>query len=610
MYFAKEVRGGELKAIDFRDLLDELVHINGIVRPASEESYVLGHRSFQEYLAAREANRVRRTSEVVAFNARPELSEVMCFYCGLIQKIPDVEAIIAGVIGAGDPVLAGRCLLNTVQVPTEALIRTSVEALFEPIRSGSRSGPELLILSSLAQRREAGFESARQRFSDAIDLVAGSAAQVGAIPLVAALATTPETAMRLVPGLLRHPIPAWRVAAVELLHDIGTEDALDYLVKLLEGGGPPERGVAAMLVANLIRTRNADLKNRAVLLKEQQNRRVWPFERYFPARIAVPVVEALASVPADSRLQNRCVGQAVSQFKKSVTTREQRLWARVERDLRFNRLWKRVVRGLRAGAVAMAAVWVVGVLAVLIWCTAARRAVFISVAPLNVTSRPAEALLLLRREAAQLFRDVQNRYPPTVSGLARVLPWNWRVERRVPTPARKLTSWLRRYPDWPYRVSISDFSEESLRRDVDSLGVSPGTAQRFLAATQDVRQLGLWQQVRVEPASDWWMVTVVVIDTLFPIPLVLYTLKRRMNIPHRPRSVEIIMKVIAGTMMVAPFLMLSLTLPWRLSMPPAIITAIALLTLILGRVELPPNRFMELIQELAPSGAAGKEGGN
>lgn len=283
--FAKQVLGNDLKETDFQKLFYELETVNSIIRPVGEGGYTFGHRTFQEYLAAREANRTRETGEIILrFRERPELAEVLCFYCGLLKNIPQINTILDELLKAGDPLLASRCLVNVTETPSEAVIGAIVKALFEPVRTAQGYATELDTLSSLAQRPRHEFEIARQRFSEAIELITGTSGE-GSASFVSALSANPDLAMERIRGLLNHESAHWRIQAVQLLHNLGTDEALDQLVQLIENGGEPERVWAASLVANLIRTRNAELKRRAILLKERQpDRRIWPFEEYFPSR--------------------------------------------------------------------------------------------------------------------------------------------------------------------------------------------------------------------------------------------------------------------------------------------------------------------------------------
>ena len=58
---------------DPRELIKELVEINGIIKPATEGTYTCAHRTIQEYFAAREARRTRETKDVIDhFGSRPE----------------------------------------------------------------------------------------------------------------------------------------------------------------------------------------------------------------------------------------------------------------------------------------------------------------------------------------------------------------------------------------------------------------------------------------------------------------------------------------------------------------------------------------------------------
>jgi hypothetical protein len=95
--------------------------------------------------------------EILArFSRRPELAEVLCFYCGLIKIIPQINTILDELLKARDPLLAGRCLLNVTETPSEDVIGAVVEALFRRIQTTQAYATELDTLSSLAQHPPIG----------------------------------------------------------------------------------------------------------------------------------------------------------------------------------------------------------------------------------------------------------------------------------------------------------------------------------------------------------------------------------------------------------------------------------------------------------------------
>jgi len=151
---AREVIGRDLKDSDFRALLNELVEVNGVLKPAAEDAFVLGHRTFQEYLAAHEANRTREVSQVLScFSAKPELSQVLCFYCSVLRNVPQLNRVLQTPLDGGEALLAARCLLYATEVPAASIIEAVSGGLLEAIRSHGSGGLELELLSSLAQRR-------------------------------------------------------------------------------------------------------------------------------------------------------------------------------------------------------------------------------------------------------------------------------------------------------------------------------------------------------------------------------------------------------------------------------------------------------------------------
>jgi hypothetical protein len=326
---------------DPRDLIKELIEINGIIKPASEGNYTCAHRTIQEYFAAREAQRTREKEEVVDhFGGRSEFIEVLYFYCGLIANIPTLAFIINTLAGQGRWLEAGRCILYMKESPGRILVEPVAKELLDQVSPFVEDKAALEILSSLAQRRTSDFDSAREFFALAVNRLADSYGENGASALESALATSPEAAMKVIPGLLRHKSLRWKEAAVQLLRDIGTDEALDQLVQLLRDPDASIRNIAATMLAGMLRGRQRDLRRRAALLPPRSDAEMWPLEKYFPGNLALAIAEALPEgVDTKSEAIN-CAVRAVN--ARSGGTKESRKflkqWAHVTRDLSFQQL--------------------------------------------------------------------------------------------------------------------------------------------------------------------------------------------------------------------------------------------------------------------------------
>jgi NACHT domain len=139
------------KEIDFDEFIQELVEVNGIIKPSSDGIYTCAHRTIQEYFAASEAGRIRTPKEVYyRFSNRQDLIEVLYFYCGMLNNIPQLTEIIQAFVSEGKWLEAGRCLLNMKETPTGSYIETITTELGKQIVDGSEFKPALEILSSLA----------------------------------------------------------------------------------------------------------------------------------------------------------------------------------------------------------------------------------------------------------------------------------------------------------------------------------------------------------------------------------------------------------------------------------------------------------------------------
>nr|VFJ57508.1 MAG: HEAT repeat-containing protein [Candidatus Kentron sp. FM]VFJ57793.1 MAG: HEAT repeat-containing protein [Candidatus Kentron sp. FM]VFK11601.1 MAG: HEAT repeat-containing protein [Candidatus Kentron sp. FM] len=294
-------------------LVTELVDTNGVIKPCKDgTAYTFAHRTIQEYLAAREAERTYTPERILTLSDHDHLIEVAYFYCGLIKNIPQLDQIAAAFIDRGKVIEAGRCVLNMPEPPDAGLIGRISDALLARIRAalqGDRMGNQALdapleVLSSLAQRDHPAFARAKAAFNEAIDRLAGSGegAEAGASALESVLSAAANTtlARKLIPGLLRHDAPHWRRVAVSLLRDMDSDESLDELVRLLRPGGDPMvRAEAAKALAKLLKSRGEELSKRAVLLPKRVapkvDRKIWPFEQHFPGRLVLPMAEAVDS---------------------------------------------------------------------------------------------------------------------------------------------------------------------------------------------------------------------------------------------------------------------------------------------------------------------------
>ncbi|HEY2913244.1 MAG TPA: NACHT domain-containing protein [Candidatus Angelobacter sp.] len=335
---------------DFEGLLTELVDINGILRPSGDSLYTFPHRTIQEYLAARECTRSRETPELLAEAIqRTELLEVLFFYCGIMKNVPQLNSILDELIMGGRWLEAAKALVNMTELPAPMLINTVGEGLLAGIKANHDAEGSLMLLSSLSGRQSPVFDNARAGLGEAIDLVMQAGYKGSTSALESALATSPELAMKIVPALLASPSVNRRRSALVLLRDIGTDDGLYNLVELLKHNDSSLRAEAAEVLAGIINTRLEKIRGSSVLLVERQKEPlVWPLDEYLPSTIALPMIEALASVkrPAES-ISNPAIACGVAAFRvfikrqAPVTELEldvQKYWPRLTRDMRLNKV--------------------------------------------------------------------------------------------------------------------------------------------------------------------------------------------------------------------------------------------------------------------------------
>ncbi|HEX8353018.1 MAG TPA: NACHT domain-containing protein [Pyrinomonadaceae bacterium] len=381
---------------DPRELVRELVEVNGIVKPGNEGSYTCAHRTIQEYFAAREARRKRETREVIEhFGGRPEFIEVLYFYCGLVDNLPALAYVINTLVAQERWLEAGRCMLYMKEPPDIALVERVAQELHDRVFPSVEYKAALEVLSSLAQRPAPEFDPARFRFTWAVDRLTEGYGESGASALESALATSPEAAMKVIPGLLKHQSPRWKKAAVQLLRDIGTDDALDQLVLFLDDPDPDVRAEAGQKLSGMMKTHLGDLKARSALLPPRKDLTVWPLEDLFPGRLAIPIAESLtdhaylsdnaAIIYAVMMLRVRA-GKPPGHGHFSTLRRFPKLWPRVMRDRSLQRHTRLAGRALVAVGYALPLVCVLALAALQVWGLAMSRVVTLTPVPLRVHS--------------------------------------------------------------------------------------------------------------------------------------------------------------------------------------------------------------------------------
>ncbi len=423
--------------VDYRELIRELVEVNGIIKPGSEGSYTCAHRTIQEYFAAREASRRREPRDVIErFGGRPELIEVLYFYCGLLNNIPSLNFILRTLAEEGRWLEAGRGLLHMREMPDPSLVERVAAELLAQIVPTAEFKTHLEVLSSLAQRQEPELEPARRYFAQAVGHLAVGFGGRGASALESALATSPEAAMKVIPGLLRHESERWRKAAVQLLQDIGTDEALDQLVLLLKDGDPYVRTEAARALAGMLKTHGNDLKARTILLPPDKDLAVWPLEDFFPGRLALPIAKALEG--EQGRSGNMAINYATSALRARATGARADAnllishWPRVMRDLKLQRHRRLAGMGFVKLGYALPLLCVLTLAALQVWGLVTDRVMVLTPADFRVQSMQAQTLRDIHRQAEVIVADIEQNYPPNAAGFFRILPWNWFVEPALP----------------------------------------------------------------------------------------------------------------------------------------------------------------------------------
>ena len=427
------------KEIDIHVLIKEFVDINGIIKPIGDDTYTCAHRTIQEYFTAREARRTCELEEVIEFfGERNDFIEVIYFYCGLINNIPQLNNILDKFIIMKKWIEGGRCILNMTEVPDEKYIRRICEELTNKIVRDKKYESELEILSSLAQRKEDEFKFARRNFNKVIDFLSTNDNRGGASAIESVLSSSPEAAMKVIPGLLQHHSARRKRAAVKLLRDIDTDESFDILVRLLKNEDELIKYEAGKILAELIKSRRDDLIARKYLLPQREDLQIWPLENYFPGSLAIPIVEAVVNYDKDTK--NRAINCALKFIKiKKTRDSSQRKFLKQWKKLPFHLILKTRIKkiGTALFSIGLYFILLISVFMVILLLYGRQKdsLILLSINPNKIYFLNSNLLEDTESAAKDVVSEIKSKYSPNASGLYRILPWNWFVEPIVPEQA-------------------------------------------------------------------------------------------------------------------------------------------------------------------------------
>ncbi|MCP4530148.1 MAG: hypothetical protein GY831_02930, partial [Delftia sp.] len=126
-------------AADAADFVDEVRERSGLLIEAGLGAYAFSHKTFQEYLCAREMVDREGARDLLLAHAGDEWwQEVTLLYVGMAEATPIVEALLAAEGDAGDArlLLAGRCVAEAVRLQ-EATRQQVLRLLENAFRGGS-----------------------------------------------------------------------------------------------------------------------------------------------------------------------------------------------------------------------------------------------------------------------------------------------------------------------------------------------------------------------------------------------------------------------------------------------------------------------------------------
>ena len=349
-------------------------------------------------------------------------------------------------------------MLQMKEALDRALVERVATELYNQLSPSIEYKASLEVLSSLAQRRAPEFGPAREIFIRAVDRLAGAYGESGASALESALATSPEAAMKVIPGLLRHQSPRWKEAAVQLLRDIGTDEALDRLVQLLSDKDLVVRNKTAKMLAGMLKGRQSDLRRRAALLPQRADAIVWPLEKYFPGNLAIAIAESLSEPVTTSSEAINCAARALRERQTGVASSFLRQWRHVARDLKLR--WWRHQAGRFAflSGCALSLGFLLTLAALQIWGYWTNQAMVLTLMPTQVYGIDSDLLDQVRNQAKVITADIEQRFPPNASGPSRILPWNWSVEPVLPEGKDKVYETIKQ---WGFKAEPDTLSNSA-----------------------------------------------------------------------------------------------------------------------------------------------------
>ena len=435
-------------------LIDELTKTNSIIKLSGDETYTCAHRTIQEYFAAREARRIREVDEVIGlFGKREELFEVLYFYCGLVDNIPQLNNILDKFVVSNKWIEAGNCLLNMTEIPKDTIINEISLMLFNIVKSETNFEQALEILSSFAQRTDIKFSFGRDKFSEAIDYLTKQESGGGASALESVLSASPEVAMKIIPGLLRHKSPRWKKASVQLLRDIGTDESLDTLVRLLQNNDELIKAETGKILADLIKTRKTDLISRKEFLPQKKDMKIWPLEKYFPGCLAIPIAEAVAN---SGKTSNKAINCAIDKINANVSDKQKSLkqWEKLANHLSLRQHIKQIGKSFNYVGKLTIFIIILSCCVIGIWGSLYKKTTIVGFIPFKIyTIDMKEAYLDVNINSKKIVTDIEARFPPNASGLSRILPWNWNVEPIIPEHTKETFKILKMYSRSSYRYN-------------------------------------------------------------------------------------------------------------------------------------------------------------